>query len=181
MSKFTDAVVTALKLYFETDDVPPEAEFAELLDKIQQGIEEHDHLGVGDGDAAKVDHGAGLSGLTDDDHTQYLLAAGTRVESVAPGHRQLLGAETVAGVAVEIIANGATDVTAGLYAIVLVKPSTGAVDYGATYCANNSSVELFNDGTDVLTLAVAADGSATLQRTVGSSLTFDVTLEAIWQ
>jgi len=181
MSKFTDAVVVTLKAYFETDDVPTEAQFAAWIDNIQQGIEEHDHLGVGDGDTAKVDHGAGLSGLTDDDHTQYLLADGTRLESVAPGHRKLLGAETVAGVAVEIIANGSTDVTAGLYAMVLVKPSTGAVDYGSTYCANNSSSELFNDGTDVLTLAVAADGSATLQRTSGSTLTFDVTLEAIWQ
>lgn len=34
----------------------------------------HDHAG---GDGAQVDHG-GLGGLADDDHTQYLLAAGTR-------------------------------------------------------------------------------------------------------
>jgi hypothetical protein len=34
----------------------------------------HDHSG---GDGAQIDHG-GLAGLTDDDHTQYLLANGTR-------------------------------------------------------------------------------------------------------
>lgn len=129
--------------------------------------------------ASALDHGS-LGGLTDDDHTQYLLAAGTRLESVAPGHRKLLGAEAVAGTAVTIIADGDEDVTAILAAVVVVKASDGNTDAGFTFCRNDDSVELYNDGTDVLTLAVAADGSATLQRTAGSSLTFDVLMDAIW-
>jgi len=60
MSKFTDAIVTALKLYFEDGDYPTEAQFAELIDDIQAGIEEHDHQGAGDGDAAAIDQ-SGLS------------------------------------------------------------------------------------------------------------------------
>lgn len=180
MSKFTDAVVTTLKAYFETDDEPTEAQFAEWIDKIQQGIEEHDHLGVGDGDTAKIDHGAGLSGLTDDDHTQYLLVDGTRLESVAPGHRQLLGAAAVAGVAVELIADGATDVTTILHAQVVVKPSTGTADAGVIFIRNTDTTDLYNDGgTNVLTLTCNADGSLEVQRTAGS-LTYDVLLEAIW-
>jgi len=96
------------------------------------------------------------------------------------GQSRTIAANNVAGVAVEIIANGARDVTAGLYARALITPSAGAQDHGLAYCANNSSTELYNDRTDVLTLAVAADGSATLQRTSGSTLTFDVILIAIW-
>lgn len=63
MSKLTDAVVVALKAYFETGDQPTAAQFAELIDKIQQGIEEHDHNALGDGDAANVGH-AGMTGRT---------------------------------------------------------------------------------------------------------------------
>jgi len=55
MAKFTDAIVTTLKAYFETGDRPSEAQFAEWIEAIQAGIEEHDHAGLGDGDAAKLD------------------------------------------------------------------------------------------------------------------------------
>ena len=96
------------------------------------------------------------------------------------GYSRLIGANNVAGDAVTIIADGAGDVANGLYARVLVTPSAGAQDYGLPYCANNSSTELYNDGTDVLTLAAAADGSVTLQRTSGTTLTFDVLLDCFW-
>jgi len=43
-----------------------------------------DHPHVGDpGDGGKLDHGAALTGLADDDHTQYILADGTRVATGA--------------------------------------------------------------------------------------------------
>lgn len=63
MSKLTDAVVTTLKGYFETGDQPTAAQFAALIDGVQQGIEEHDHNEVGDGDAANVP-AAGISNRT---------------------------------------------------------------------------------------------------------------------
>ena len=59
MSKFTDAIKAGLKAYFQTDDIPTEAQFAEWIDAIQNGIQEHEHLaaggaGTGTGDAAQV-------------------------------------------------------------------------------------------------------------------------------
>jgi hypothetical protein len=54
LAKLTDAIVVALKGYFETGDAPTEAQFITLINAIQEGIEEHDHAGLGDGDAANV-------------------------------------------------------------------------------------------------------------------------------
>ena len=61
MSKFTDAVKAALKAYFETGDQPTESQFAEVFDRIQQGIQEHEHkasggAGSGTGDAGLIDY-----------------------------------------------------------------------------------------------------------------------------
>lgn len=59
MSKFTDAIKAGLKAYFETGDTPTEAQFAEWIDAIQNGIEEHQHASAGGaasgtGDAAQI-------------------------------------------------------------------------------------------------------------------------------
>jgi hypothetical protein len=40
-------------------------------------VPDHDHTGDA-GDGAQIDHGAAVTGLGDDDHTQYLLATGSR-------------------------------------------------------------------------------------------------------
>ena len=50
MSKFTDAVRNNLISYFNAGDQPTEAQFTELITKIQEGIEEHQHDATGDGD-----------------------------------------------------------------------------------------------------------------------------------
>jgi hypothetical protein len=50
MSKYTDAVRNTLIGHFNAGDQPTEAQFTELITKIQEGIEEHDHDGTGDGD-----------------------------------------------------------------------------------------------------------------------------------
>jgi len=50
MSKFNNGVVTTLKSYFNAGDQPTEAQFAELIQDIQNGIDEHDHAGLLDGD-----------------------------------------------------------------------------------------------------------------------------------
>lgn len=55
-----------------------------LIGAVTNG-DDHNHAG---GDGAQVDHGA-LGGLSDDDHTQYLLVSGTRANT---------GAQTFAGV-----------------------------------------------------------------------------------
>lgn len=60
MTKFTDAIRSGLQAYFQTDDIPTEAQFSEWIQAIQNGIEEHDHLATGGaasgtGDAAQLD------------------------------------------------------------------------------------------------------------------------------
>ena len=81
--------------------------------------------------------------------------------------------------AVVIVRDGAYDVTAILALMVALTASDGSTDAGFVYCENDNSVTVFDDGTDVLTLAVAANGQATLQRTAGT-MTFDITFHAVW-
>lgn len=57
-------------------------------------ISTHGHTGAGT-NGPKLDHGAALTGLTDDDHTQYLLADGSRTLS---GNMAVAGGVTVDGV-----------------------------------------------------------------------------------
>lgn len=45
-------------------------------------LADHDHTGDA-GDGGKLDHGAALTGLSDDDHAQYLLATGARAGASA--------------------------------------------------------------------------------------------------
>lgn len=59
MSKFTNAIKATLKGYFNLGDVPTEAQYAEWIDRIQEGIQEHQHTatggaGSGTGDAGPV-------------------------------------------------------------------------------------------------------------------------------
>jgi len=82
--------------------------------------------------------------------------------------------------AVEIISDGSYDVTAILAVHAAIKASDGNAEAGVSYCENNDSVALYDDGgTNILTLAVAANGSATIQRTAGA-LTYDATLRMTW-
>jgi len=80
---------------------------------------------------------------------------------------------------VVLVRDSAYDVTGILFVMAAIKASNGEVDAGVSYVENDDSVDLWDDGTNVLTLAVAANGQATLQRTAGS-LTFDVTLGMVW-
>lgn len=50
MAKLTDARVATLKSFFNVGDQPSESNFADLIQYIQEGIEEHSHDGAGDGD-----------------------------------------------------------------------------------------------------------------------------------
>jgi hypothetical protein len=55
MAKLTDARVNTLQDHFNSGDQPTEANFADLVQWIQEGIEEHDHDGTGDGDGMTFD------------------------------------------------------------------------------------------------------------------------------
>ena len=88
-------------------------------------------------------------------------------------------AKAVAGGAVTILPHGAKDAASGMTMFYRVLESAGGTSGGSATVDNTSSVDLYDDGTDVLTLAVAADGSATLQRTAGAA-TFDVVYLIVW-
>ena len=86
----------------------------------------------------------------------------------------------VAGVAQTLIPNGANDMTEGGTFTYHVYAITGADTTGGTVILdNNTSVVLYDDGTDQLTLACAADGSVTVQRTAGAD-TFNIVLMGVW-
>jgi len=82
-------------------------------------------------------------------------------------------ANDVAGTAVTLIANGAKDVTAIIGFMYVIRVSDGETDAGFAYIANNDSLAIYDDGTNVLTAAVSAVGAFTVQRTAGA-VTFDV-------
>lgn len=92
---------------------------------------------------------------------------------VTVGYSSAFAANDVAGTAVTLIPNGSKDVTAILTFIFAVKASTGGVNWGIGGLAPGDSMELFNDGTNILTAAVSAVGAFTVQRT-GGTATFDV-------
>ena len=52
MPKYTDVIRDGLQDFFDAGDQPSEANFDELILRIQEGIEEHDHDGTGDGDSS---------------------------------------------------------------------------------------------------------------------------------
>jgi len=93
--------------------------------------------------------------------------------AVTVGYSSQFAANDVAGTAITLIANGAKDVTAIIGFMYVIKTSGGAVDAGFAYIANNDSLAIYDDGTNVLTAAVSAVGAFTVQRTAGTA-TFDV-------
>ncbi len=166
MTKITDAEVAKLKEYFETDDEPSGAQFADLIEAIQEAAQEHQHLDTG---------GVG-SGTGDAASLMPVVDGATTV-----GYARSIAANDVGATAKTIIADGTGDVTAILAALVVVEASDGNTDAGFIYVRNNDSTVIYSDGTDECTLAVSAAGAATLQRTAGSTLTFDVILgNATW-
>ena len=79
-----------------------------------------------------------------------------------------------------IIPNAPGDVTSALIYDGLIIESAGGVSSVAGNLTPGSGVNLYNDGVDVLSLVVWADGRVTIQRTAGAA-TFDVQLEMKWR
>lgn len=71
---------------------------------------------------------------------------------------------------------GATAIVQIMYA---VSESAGGTAAGVTTCAVSATVNLYTDGADTFTLAVAADGAITVSRTAGTSL-FDARIHLLW-
>jgi hypothetical protein len=74
-----------------------------------------------------------------------------------------------------VIPNGAGDVTAVLSGTFAINESGGVTEGGTFKVDNNSSIDLYDDGVDVFTLTVNADGSVEVARSAGAS-TCDIVL-----
>jgi len=87
----------------------------------------------------------------------------------------------VDGTARTVIPNGAGDVLYQLIAQYVVRDSGGGVKFSSTHVGltPGNSTNIYDDGVDICTLAVAADGSVTVQRTAGAA-TFKVALWLLW-
>lgn len=120
------------------------------------------------------------------------LSATTTPKGILHGYDTISGFlkyefDGVDGTARTIIPDGAGDVVIALCFQGIIKPSTGAVAYTSNFgsgitLAPGGSTALYNTGGNTLTLAVAANGSVTVQRTAdaGSSLTYKVALWLVW-
>ncbi len=84
-------------------------------------------------------------------------------------------ASGIDGTAKTVIANGAGDVAAAAFVIAAVQPSAGAASTCHGSVAPGGTLTLWSDGASTLTLAIAADGSVTVQRTAGT-ITFTLSL-----
>jgi hypothetical protein len=78
-----------------------------------------------------------------------------------------------------MIPNGAGDVVGYLTVLYSIVESGGGTAGGTATCAPGASVNLYADGTDTFALAIAADGSVTVQRTAGAS-TIDIAIWGVW-
>lgn len=71
------------------------------------------------------------------------------------------------------------DVSAILSILYAVSESGGGVSAGSANCAPGGTVDLYDDGVDVLTLTVAANGGITVARSAGAE-TFELRLSMVW-
>jgi hypothetical protein len=86
----------------------------------------------------------------------------------------------VTDTSITVIPNGAGDVTGIIqinYAVLEV--TGGGTSAGTANVTPGNTANIYTDGTDTLTVSVAADGSVTISRTAGSD-TFQVSLLMNW-
>lgn len=86
------------------------------------------------------------------------------------------------GTSQEILPDAAGDVVYGLAGTCLVRDSTGVLTVKniAPAVAPGTTLDLINDGTNILRLTVTAGGQVTVAR-FGGSRTFNVTFQLMWQ
>ena len=78
-----------------------------------------------------------------------------------------------------IIPNGPGDVVYSLRIMFVLRTSGGGQANNTTGLIPTASFDLWNSGSDILTLSVAANGAVTIQRT-GGTLTYRVGLWLLW-
>lgn len=84
-----------------------------------------------------------------------------------------MGASLSDGTASTLIANGAKDVTGILVFIFGVVPSSGAANWNIGGLAPGESMNIYEDGSNIVVATVSAVGAFTVQRT-GGTRTYEV-------
>jgi len=85
----------------------------------------------------------------------------------------------VVGVAQTVIAGGVGDVANVITALYAVEEETGGGSSGGVVtCTPGNTVDIYDDGVDVVQLQVAAGGAVTVQRTAGAD-TFNIRLQVL--
>ncbi len=79
----------------------------------------------------------------------------------------------LAGTPTTLIPGGATDVTVGAVVAYMVEPSSGGASGGIITIYNGATETIYDDGTNTVTLTVAAAGQMTTVRATGS-LTYNI-------
>lgn len=100
--------------------------------------------------------------------------------SAGPGYAGFWTWDGVTDTSITVIPNGAGDVTGIIqinYAVLEV--TGGGTSAGTANVTPGNTANIYTDGTDTLTVSVAADGSVTISRTAGSD-TFQVSLLMNW-
>lgn len=83
------------------------------------------------------------------------------------------------GTPITLIPGGSWDVAVGMIVTGIVVASDGQVQAGTSYILNGETVAVFDDGTNVYNLTVAAGGALTAVRASGS-LTYRCLFRLLW-
>ncbi len=86
--------------------------------------------------------------------------------------------KSLAGTPVTLIPAGTYDCTSILAVTGVIKPSSGSPSAGFFYVENDSSYNLYEVGSDIVTIAVAAGGAVTVSRG-GGTKTYDILFMAM--
>lgn len=99
--------------------------------------------------------------------------------AIGPGYMGFVTLNDVGAGAKTIVPNGAGDVASGATIVYRLSESGGGVDGNVVMVTTPGAVDLYDDGTDVCTLTIAANGSVSVARSAGAA-TFDVALFIVW-
>ncbi|NIQ88609.1 MAG: hypothetical protein GWN93_05835 [Deltaproteobacteria bacterium] len=109
----------------------------------------------------------------------YLLAADSVPQWAVPGHIGFWHLTGVDDTPVEIIADGADDVSGIATVTYAVEESAGGTAGSTATVTPGNTLNLYNDGVDTLDMDCNVDGSVEVQRVAGTS-TFEVSVMMVW-
>jgi len=98
--------------------------------------------------------------------------------STTVGYTGEVAVASLAGTPTTLIPGGAFDVTVGAVIAYMVEPSSGSASGGILTIYNGDTETIYDDGTNTVTVTVAAAGQMTTVRAAGS-LTYNIMLNVL--